>query len=200
VSKQSNRRVVVFISLVGVLSLTSALLLALAPSPLTPDASSSLFAIESPDSLDVVFQTQVATQKGQWKYIFIHHSRSASGDANSLSHRSTGLSDHFVIGNGFGAVDGEIQIGQRWTQQQPALPPAGATGINQACISICLVGDLDRSRPSPIQLRRLSQLVTALQTRFDIPAGQVLLMDQRASAAGIGQMFPTSAFRDTLMP
>jgi hypothetical protein len=198
--KKANRKLIVFTTLIGVLTLTSALLLALAPAPLTPDASSSLFAIDAPESMDVIFQTPVSMKQGGWKYIYIHHSRTASGNAITLSSPGTGLGDHFVIGNGDGAIDGEIQIGQRWSQQLSANPPAGARGINPACISICIVGDFDRAVPTPTQLRRTAQLVNALQGRLDIPAGQVLLMSQSGSAAGVGKYFPATAFREQLLP
>jgi N-acetylmuramoyl-L-alanine amidase len=199
--KKANRKLIVFTTLIGVLTLTSALLLALAPAPLTPDASSSLFAIDAPESMDVIFQSQQASAKpARWKYVYVHHSRTASGNAVSLSNAATGLGDHFVIGNGDGAIDGEIQIGQRWSQQLSANPPPGARGIDPACISVCVVGDFDRTVPTPTQLRRLAQLVNALQGRLDIPAGQVLLMSQAGSAAGMGKYFPATAFREQLLP
>lgn len=198
--KQSNRRVVVFATLISVLSLTSALLLALAPAPLTPDASSSLFAIDTPQSMDAIFRTTAPVQPGRWKYIYIHHSLTAGGNALAFSRGAEGLSDHFVIGNGDGAVDGEIQIGQRWMEQTPAAPPMGATGINPACISIRLVGNFDRSVPTATQLHRLALLVQALQGKLDIPAGQVVVLNQPDSEAGIGKFFPITAFREQLLP
>jgi hypothetical protein len=199
--KKSNRRVVVFATLVSVLTLTSALLLALAPAPLTPDSSSNLFAVDTPESMDVIFQTQVSTKPGRWKYIYVHHSHTASGNAVTLSQGNpNGMTDHFVIGNGDGAIDGEIQVGQRWNLQTPAEPPRGAKSITPDCISICLVGDYDRKVPSPVQIQRLTQLLHALQGRFDIPAAQVLLVNEPNSAAGIGRHFATTAFRQRLLP
>src|SRR5206468_2741653 len=153
--KKAQRKLIVFSTLLGVLTLTSALLMALAPAPLVPDAATSLFAVDQPRSMDAVFQTRTPIPAGQWKYIFIHHSQSASGNAMTLGQPTGGLGDHFVIGNGDGLLDGEIQLGQRWNQQQPALPPPGANKIDPACISICLVGDFDRTVPTPTQLRRL---------------------------------------------
>ena len=47
---------------------------------------------------------------------------------------------------------------------------------------------------------RLGQLLNVLQGRFDIPAGQVLLVSEANSAAGIGRYFPTTAFRQQLLP
>src|SRR5437016_939088 len=112
--KKSHRKLIVFSTLLGVLSLTSALLMALAPAPLVPS---------------------------RWRYLYIHHSQTPAGNAITLGQATGGLGDHFVIGNGDGLMDGEIQVGQRWNQQQVALPPLGANKIDPACISIGLVGD-----------------------------------------------------------
>ena len=49
--KQQRRSLIVLGSLVGLLTATSALLLALAPAPLAPEASGSLFAIDVPQSM-----------------------------------------------------------------------------------------------------------------------------------------------------
>ena len=99
--KNSHRKFIVFVSLVGLLTLTSALLLALAPAPLMPDAASSLFAIDAPPSLDVIFNTKVQSPPNRWKYIYVRHSRTASGSALSLGQAPGGLGDHFVIGSEF---------------------------------------------------------------------------------------------------
>lgn len=199
--KHSSRRFIVFTTLIGVLTLTSALLLALSPAPLAPDVAGSLFAIDSPDTMDAVFKTTVPCQRARWNYIYIRHSQTAGGNAMTVAQSRNGvLADHFVIGNGDGAVDGEVQVGQRWDSQDPALPPPGAAGIDPKCISICLIGDFDRTRPTPTQLRRLVQLTNALQARFHIRAEAVTFVDQPGSAAGVGRFFPTAALREQLLP
>jgi hypothetical protein len=198
--KKSRRKFVVFSTLLGVLSLTSALLMALAPAPLAQDAATSLFAVDEPRSMDVIFQTRNPLTANHWKYIYIHHSNTASGNAIALGQPTGGMGDHFLIGNGDGLIDGEIQIGQRWNQQISPAPPPGATKIDTACISICLVGDFDRSVPTPIQLRRLEQLVGTLQAQLHIPRDAVLLLDQPHSPAGAGKYFPQTAFRNQLLP
>jgi len=198
--KKSNRRVVVFATLISVLTLTSALLLALAPAPLRPDASNSLYAIDAPESMDVIFQTQASVKANRWKYIYVHHSKSVTGNALTVAQGPNGVPDHFIIGNGDGAVDGQIQVSQRWDQQLPALPPGGGGQIDPQCISICLIGDFDRAVPTSMQIRRLTNLINALQGRFDIPAGQVLVMSQSNSIAGAGKYFHTAAFREQLLP
>lgn len=198
--KKSQRKVIVFTTLVSVLTLTSALLMALAPAPLVPDAATSLFAVDEPRSMDVIFETKTPVAHERWKYVYIHHSQTASGNALTLGEMTNGVGDHFVIGNGDGCMDGEIQIGQRWNQQLSALPPRGAIDINPACISICLVGDFDRTVPTQTQMRRLGQLVAELQGQLHIEQKDVQLFDQPRSATGIGRYFPKSAFRGQLLP
>jgi hypothetical protein len=192
----------VLVCLVGVLTVTSALLHALAPDPLSPQASSSLFAIEAPESLDVLFTTpSVPVNQNRWHYIYIHHSATMAGSAQTLAAESaTGLPDHFVIGNGDGCSDGEIQIGQRWTQQQaPGLTP-GADYIYPDCISICVIGDFNQTRPTPTQQRRLVQLVGALQDRLHVPGNRVFLNSANQTAAGIGRFFPAHELQSQLLP
>jgi hypothetical protein len=198
--KNTHRRVIVLSTLITVLTLTSALLLALAPAPLTADASSSLFAIDAPISMDAIFQTDSPVRTARWKYIYVHHSRTTSGNAMTLARSADGVGDHFVIGNGDGCMDGEIQIGQRWNKQLSALPPAGAQEIDKDCISICLVGDFDRSVPTPTQLRRLQQLTAALQSRLRISGKNVLMIDQPNTSAGSGRYFPATVLREQLLP
>jgi hypothetical protein len=198
--KKSHRKVLVFSTLLSVLTLTSALLMALAPAPLVPDAATSLFAVDAPANMDAVFETKAPVQPGRWKYIYIHHSRTAAGNAISLGQATGGLGDHFLIGNGDGCEDGEIQLGQLWNQQLPARPPAGATKIDNACISICLVGDFEQTVPTQTQLRRLTQLVNALQSQLHIGDEAVQFTDETKTPAGIGRYFPQGAFRKQLLP
>ena len=189
------------VSLVAVLTLTSALLLALAPAPLNPQASSSLFAIDAPQSFDALFDsTAVPVTSGRWQYIYIHHSATVSGSAQTLAESARGLADHFVLGNGDGCVDGEIQVGQRWTQQISADRTPGTDSIRPDCISICLIGDFNQSRPTATQQRRLAQLVSALQGRLHLPRSNVFLDAQPANAAGIGRYFPSDDFMHDILP
>jgi hypothetical protein len=193
------RRLIVFVSLLGVLGLTTVLLLAMSPAPLNnEDAARSLFAIDAPPSLNVLFDTQVPLQP-HWQYIYIHQSKTLGGDVSSLA-RDAGLGDHFVVGNGDGCIDGEIQISQRWNQQLPAQPPPGTQSVNERCISICMVGDFNETAPTPTQVRRLGQLVQTLQNRCHIPADGVLVVaNDPRSPAGMGRYFPITAFKDQLL-
>jgi hypothetical protein len=190
----------VFISLVGLLSFTSVLLLALAPAPLLPGSAASLFAIDQPRSMDAVFDIGPPVTKQRWKSIFIHHSRTPGGNADTFANRAGGLADHFVIGNGSGCVDGEVQLGQRWMEQLPAGQVPGTQSVPRDCITICLVGDLDRAGPTAIQQLRLTQLVQTLQGRLGVRADRVYLHQGTRTAADIGAHFPVALFRAQLLP
>lgn len=199
-NKSSNRRVAVFVTLVGMVAFTSVLLLVLAPPPVTPSNWRSLFAIDAPENLDIIFQTSQPVEAGRWKYIYVHHSRTTSGDAVTLTEQS-GATDHFVIGNGDGCVDGEIQMTQAWNHQQSITsPPQGASQMDSGCISICLVGDFDSGKPTPTQQRRLQQLVGTLQSKLRISGSDVLVYDRAQSPAGIGHSFPLVEFRNQILP
>ena len=207
----ANRKVAVFVSLVATLSLTILLLAVLKTPPLTDVTWRSLLAVDGPGTLETMFQTQVAAVPGRWRYIYVHHSRTAGGDADALSPdagdgrpsdpaAATRFADHFVIGNGDGAGDGEVQMTQAWNRQEAVAPP-GAT-LSSTCISICVVGDFGRpdARPTPDQQRQLSLLVEALQARLRIPARAVFVHPELAGPAGVGRGFPTAAFRAGLLP
>jgi hypothetical protein len=136
----------------------------------------------------------------RWHYIYIHHSQTSAGDATSFAQTAHGFGDHFLIGNGDGAIDGEIQVAQRWNLQQNPTPPAGATLKDPACISICIVGDFDRAVPTPAQMRHLTQLVSTLQGQLHISRDNVLLVNHANSAGATGKYFPASAFKNQLLP
>jgi hypothetical protein len=195
VDPASRRKVVVASSLLGVLALTSALLLALEPNQMRPESPApAMFATAGP-ALD----TKVPVSIGRWRYIYIHQSGSPRGNAASLA-TPEGVGDHFVIGNGEGAPDGEVEIGDRWTNQQAPLPPAGANSIDPNCISICLVGDFHQNLPTPTQLQKLQQLVATLQAKYHIGPDNVWMVAEQGGnrSVEIGRYFPVSAFRGQL--
>ena len=202
---QSSRRrkVIVFAGLVGVMTVTGALLLAMQPAPLSPDTVKSLMSVETSAQVESLFDTQIPVNANRWKYVYVHHSGAAAGNAAIIADAagsSASLPDHFVIGKGKGAGDGEVQVGQRWNSQQPAGKTAGLDRVDSDCISICLVGDLDRAPATPRQLEQLQRLVTALQDRLKVTRDRVWIVEASGLPAGCGRYFPREAFRAGLLP
>jgi hypothetical protein len=115
----------------------------------------------------------------EWKYIVVHHSATPSGNAERFDrfHReergwSGGLGYHFVIGNGHGSGDGEIETGPRWLAQENGAH-AGITEYNQYGIGICLVGDFTDSHPTEKQMQALIALCRDLMKHCKIDADHV---------------------------
>ena len=125
--------------------------------------------------------------KQQWKGIIIHHSGNYFGDAahENEYHKSLGwdgLGYDFVIDNGvfekgYGKSDGIVEVGYRWRQQLVGAHcrpnPNGNNYWNEHTIGICLIGNLDESRPTERQIRSLTELVNFLQKWYNIPPNQI---------------------------
>lgn len=116
-----------------------------------------------------------------WRYIVLHHSASDSGNANvfDVEHRARGwdgLGYHFVIDNGKGGLDGQIEIGERWKLQKWGAHTGNTPSneYNNYGIGICMVGDFTNSMPTRAQLTSMKQLVLELMAKYDIPPENVV--------------------------
>lgn len=151
----------------------------LAPPSDRPAVTGSYRASAYPDSgIPASWIPPVASN--HWTWIIIHHSDSAYGSAAIIDkwHRARGFDElgyHFVIGNGTNSGDGQIEVGPRWTKQKwGAHDNALDNRYNTNGIGICLVGDFNKTRPTPRQLRSLTRLVVYLMRKYDIPPDRVL--------------------------
>ncbi|HHT9152142.1 MAG TPA: peptidoglycan recognition protein family protein [Candidatus Hypogeohydataceae bacterium YC40] len=132
----------------------------------------------------------------KWSYIVIHHSASYAGNANAFDyiHRvkrgwEGGLGYHFVIGNGHGSGDGQIEVGHRWLCQYHGAH-AGVAEYNQHGIGICLVGNFQEDSPTPKQLASLVALIRELQQLCGIPSENVILHRHVRNTECPGRNFP----------
>ena len=187
-----DRRVLVVLgTLVGAMTLASALLLALEPTV----ASGRVVALQSVDQPQAeaqrLFQTDGPGQPERYSAIVVHDSGTLAGSADTVV---GGLGYHFIIGNGRGADDGSIAVSRRWSERLAGAFPAGpgqdATAVGNS-IGICLIADTERRRPTEPQIDRLCWLVRQLQTRFDIRGDQVV--------TPAGDLFPHSRFNRQLL-
>lgn len=102
-----------------------------------------------------------------------------------------GIGYHFLIGNGNGMSDGEIEPTFRWRQQLQGAH-AGNDEYNQHGIGICLIGNFEKERPSAPQMTAIKQLVAVLKKEYRIPSREVVgHRDVRATACP-GKLFPMS--------
>ena len=141
-------------------------------------AAAVALAIGSAGNAGPVWETGGGTVP--WGAIVVHHSGGSEGSAASLDEHARkvlrdpdGIDHHFVIGNGKGSPDGEVEATGAWTRgvvtthlfRKGDLPPS---------IAVCLVGDFERLGPTPAQRRSLATLVAALSARFGIAAERVV--------------------------
>ncbi|GAB4139236.1 MAG: hypothetical protein Tsb009_08040 [Planctomycetaceae bacterium] len=135
-----------------------------------------------------------------WKSIVIHHTATSRGDVESIHQAHLkrkdkngrhwqGIGYHFVIGNGNGMGDGEIEPTFRWRLQLHGAH-AGNNEHNQRGIGIALIGNFEKNRPTRAQLRAVKQLVAVLKREYHIPAKNVLGHSRIRATACPGKLFP----------
>lgn len=139
------------------------------------------------------------------KWIVIHHSGTNSGNVEVFRkyHKSKGWVDvgyHYVITNGNGGPDGEIQVGRPIN-----MVGAHAPGANVVSVGICLVGDFNKSQPTSAQLSSLAKLVLNLMKQFNIPVKHIIghkdvpkLFNQNYTTDCPGKNFSVETFRKSL--
>lgn len=184
--------------LVASMTVASGLLLWLEPQPLlNTRASLTLSAIDAgPVGINAVFNVP-NLQRHHWTQIIIHHSGKLDGNAASIGklHQDLDYGElqyHFVINNGRGAPDGQIQVGPLWQRQADDV-------YAPASISICLVGNGDQTPPTIAQMQQLVRLITAIQEQLRIPASGVRLHSELAPTTSPGRFFPVSQLRPYLL-
>lgn len=116
-----------------------------------------------------------------WRYIVVHHSSQPAGNYDQIDaeHRRVlgldGCGYHFIIGNGTGSPDGQIEVSSRWSNQKAGVHCRDARdqNVSEYGIGICLVGDLDQGPPTAKQLAAARSLITYLSQRYEIPAARI---------------------------
>ena len=144
----------------------------------------------------------------EWKHIVIHHTASESGNvetinADHLTRKDKngvhwkGIGYHFLIGNGSGMGDGEIEPTFRWRQQMQGAH-ADNLEYNQHGIGVCLVGNFENHRPSSAQLVAVKRLVGVLKSEYHIQGDQVVgHRDVKKATECPGKLFPLSEVAQT---
>ena len=132
----------------------------------------------------------------KWRHIVLHHTASSAGSIESI-HEShigrgwDGIGYHFVIGNGKGMEDGEIQPTFRWREQiHGAHAKSPNNEYNEYGIGICLVGNFEETQPSAAQLASVKRLVGVLKSEYRLTDGQVIGHRDVKATAFPGKNFP----------
>ena len=141
-------------------------------------------------------------QRGRWRYIVFHHSGTPSGNAKifdyfhrNVRHMENGLAYHFVIGNGHGSGDGEIEVGGRWLKQLQG-GHLHSEALNQIALGVCFVGDFDKTRPSKKQIAAAIELTSYLRAKCG-PPDLIFKAHREINPRPTecpGKLFPVAAF------
>ena len=172
-----------------------------------PLASDSSSAPALPPSLERELAT-IRVRGGRWQHIVIHHSATDQGTLEGIDnyHRrnrrmENGLAYHFVIGNGRGIPDGQIEVGDRWRKQLDGGHMA-STRLNRDSIGICLVGNFMDRKPTAKQMESLQALSTYLTRRCRLDKARLKVHRQLNTKPTDcpGKHFPLASFLRDFQP
>jgi len=124
-------------------------------------------------SVDHAVQSNACQTPHRWNSIEIFFSGTKRGSLQQPA-GAVDMSCHFVICNGSGGHDGEIQPAEPW-QKQWSIRPSGTWQGSEKTIRICLIGDGVTTLPTDYQLKRLETLLETLCRKFGISADSVYL-------------------------
>ncbi len=146
------------------------------PVPSTPNRGRPTVAVTSSTPREWV----PSASARPWRYIVIHHSDTADGNAAKFdaAHRAKGwdeLGYHFVIDNGSGGGDGQVEVGPRWPKQKwGAHAKTPDNRYNDFGIGICLVGNFEVTRPTAAQMKSTAKLVAYLMKTYRISPNNIV--------------------------
>lgn len=132
----------------------------------------------------------------KWRHIVLHHTASSAGSVESVHEAHIGrgwdgIGYHFLIGNGKGMDDGEIQSTFRWREQiHGAHAKSPNNEYNEYGIGICLVGNFEETDPSDAQLASVKRLVSVLKHEYQLTDSQVIAHRDVKATACPGKNFP----------
>jgi hypothetical protein len=178
-----SRQAKVFVILLASMTVGAIILMALGNNP----PSAGAFCLSHYYRLGPV-EKSIASLAAQsldhWNCIEIYYSGTKAGNIEQLVSLS-GLADpedidcHFVVCNGLGGGDGQIQTTEKW-QRQYSVRSLTQNGPQQTAflvrdeirnlnaIGICVIADYKTTRPTDFQIKSVEALVEALHRKFNI--------------------------------
>ncbi len=118
------------------------------------------------------FDLLPAQAPGRWECIEVYYSGTKAGNIEQLASLSGAASSddincHFVICNGLGASDGQIQTTEKWQKQWSVIPDHTWYGSSRT-IRVCVVADGKKVHPTDSQIKRAEALVETLSAKNNI--------------------------------
>lgn len=138
-----------------------------------PDAGPfCLYSYYKLDPIDKAVASEAPQSASRWSCIEIYYSGTKAGNIDQLASlaglsRPGQLNCHFVVCNGLGGRDGQIQSTNKWHKQWSISPSTSWYGTPQT-IRVCIVGDGDNVIATNSQIRRVEALTEKLTRTFGI--------------------------------
>jgi len=167
----------VLASLVTSMTIGAVVLLALEKRPL-PAGAFSLASYSRLNPIEQITGAHAASWGGRWNRIEVFYSGTAAGNIQQLAslrglEQAGDVNFHFLVCNGRGGEDGQIQVGERWRKQWSCVPGGIWYGGGKT-IRICVVANGDSVLPSDCQNKRTGELVEWLSRRFGVVSEQIV--------------------------
>jgi hypothetical protein len=129
------------------------------------------------DPIQQAIDSRVTQAPGRWESVEIYFSGTKAGNVAQLASlsgltNSDDINCHFVICNGLGGSDGQIQTTEKWQKQWSVIPDHTWYGSSRT-VRICLVADGRSVRPTNAQIKRTEALVESLSMKFNVPASKI---------------------------
>lgn len=134
--------------------------------------SLSKYVLNNLDPVGEVIRPGPFQSPGRWGRIEVYYSGTKAGNIEQLASLGglAGAEDincHFVICNGLGGGDGQIQPTEKWQRQWSIIPGRTWYGSGQT-IRICVIADGKTAQPTDSQKQRTQLLVEELRRGFGI--------------------------------
>jgi hypothetical protein len=129
------------------------------------------------DPVEKAILSESFQSPSRWENIEIYKSGTQVGNIKQLASLSglgapEDLDCHFVICNGLGGKDGQIQPTEKWQRQWSIIPGRTWYGGSDT-IRVCVIADSKSARPTDSQIKRTEALIETLSRKFDIRAESI---------------------------
>jgi len=130
------------------------------------------------DSVEKAILSRACQSPNRWSCVEIYYSGTKAGNIEQLASLSglasaEDLNCHFVVCNGLGGSDGQIQPTEKWQRQWSIVPGRTWYGNGQT-IRICAIADPPRRASlTNCQIKRIETLIEGLCRKFGIQPERV---------------------------
>jgi len=133
------------------------------------------------EPIEKVISSRAAQTSSRWSRIEIYYSSTKAGNIEQLASLNglagpDNLNCHFVVCNGLGGGDGQIQPTEKWQKQWAIIPGRTWHGSSQT-LRICIVADRETACLTDCQIKRTEALVEGLSRKFNIQSASIYYPD-----------------------